>query len=76
MGRPDSLGDKQSSDEKDPIGGEVEASAFQHVAFRSDQVDTGAELVAGGIDVDPMEGIRIRTKIDWHILPLMCSEWR
>ena len=75
MDHPESYGEKRSSDEKHPSGGEVEKSAFQHVAFRSDQVDTGAELVAGGIEVDLAEAIRIRTKIDWHILPLMCSEW-
>ena len=46
-----------------------------HVAFTNDQVDTAAQLVAGqDIELDPAEAARIRKKIDWHILPLMCSE--
>ena len=45
-----------------------------HIAFRDDQVDSGAQLVAGGIELDHAEAVRIRKKIDWHILPLMCSE--
>ncbi|KAF5347289.1 hypothetical protein D9756_009973 [Leucocoprinus leucothites] len=37
------------------------------------EVDTGAELVAGYVgELDPKEGIRIRRKIDKHIIPLMC----
>ncbi len=46
-----------------------------HLAFSGDQVDTGAQLVAGGVDLDPAEALRIRKKIDWHILPLMCGEY-
>lgn len=47
-----------------------------HVEFRKDQVDTGAQLVAGGaVQLDPEEATRIRKKIDWHILPLMCSKF-
>lgn len=45
-----------------------------HVAFTNDQVDTAAQLVAGeDIELDPAEAARIRKKIDWHILPMMCS---
>ncbi|KAJ7055776.1 MFS general substrate transporter [Mycena amicta] len=38
-----------------------------------DDVDSGAVL-ASGLDgtLDPQEALRIRKKIDWHILPLMC----
>ncbi|KAN0129721.1 Major facilitator superfamily domain containing protein [Lactarius tabidus] len=41
----------------------------------TDQVDTGAQLVAGVTSpLDPEESLRIRRKIDKHIMPLMCSE--
>ncbi|PCH43288.1 MFS general substrate transporter [Wolfiporia cocos MD-104 SS10] len=44
-----------------------------HVALVSEEVDTGAQLVAGTqMDIDPQEALRIRKKIDWHIMPLMC----
>ncbi|KAN0107667.1 major facilitator superfamily [Russula decolorans] len=45
-----------------------------HISFDSQQVDTGAQLDAS-IDTppDPGESLRIRRKIDRHILPLMCS---
>ncbi|KAF7368275.1 MFS general substrate transporter [Mycena venus] len=37
-------------------------------------VDTGAVLASGvDIDLDPDEAVRIRKKIDRHILPLMCG---
>jgi MFS family permease len=44
-----------------------------HISFDSQQVDTGAQLDAS-IDTppDPGESLRIRRKIDRHILPLMC----
>ena len=52
----------------------MEVGGKHHVAFRNDQVDTAAQLVAGeALDLDPAEAERIRKKIDWHILPLMCS---
>ncbi|KAJ3478665.1 hypothetical protein NLI96_g9602 [Meripilus lineatus] len=44
-----------------------------HIAFRDDEVDSGAQLVAGGVELDHAEAVRIRKKIDWHILPLMCT---
>lgn len=51
----------------------MEVGGTPHVAFRNDQVDTAAQLVAGkALDLDPAEAERIRKKIDWHILPLMC----
>lgn len=47
-----------------------------HVAVATKEVDTAAELVAGDdIELDPAEADRIRKKIDWHILPLMCGEY-
>ncbi|KAH8092231.1 MFS general substrate transporter [Cristinia sonorae] len=71
MSRPESSYDeKKASDDKHD--GTVSVSAAHHIAFRTDQVDTGAQLVAGGIEIDPLEALRIRKKIDWHILPLMC----
>ncbi|KAI0305253.1 MFS general substrate transporter [Multifurca ochricompacta] len=43
-----------------------------HVSIDSDQVDTGAQLVAGiSSSLDADESLRIRRKIDRHILPLM-----
>ncbi|TFY71367.1 hypothetical protein EVG20_g1640 [Dentipellis fragilis] len=36
-------------------------------------VDTAAVLVAGTEgDVDPQEAARLRRKLDWHLMPLMC----
>ncbi|KAI0944706.1 hypothetical protein AcW1_002354 [Taiwanofungus camphoratus] len=44
-----------------------------HVAVVTEQVDTGAQLVAGTeMEVDPKEALRIRRKIDRHLMPLMC----
>ncbi|KAH9039521.1 MFS general substrate transporter [Lactarius pseudohatsudake] len=46
-----------------------------HVSVDTDQVDTGAQLVAGvSLPLDPEESLRIRRKIDKHIMPLMCSK--
>ncbi|KAI9510185.1 MFS general substrate transporter [Russula earlei] len=57
MGLPD-----EKSDEK-----------HGHLSFDTQQVDTGAQLVAGThSSLDPTESLRIRRKIDRHILPLMC----
>ncbi|KAI0957870.1 hypothetical protein AcW1_006123 [Taiwanofungus camphoratus] len=36
-------------------------------------VDVAAHLTAGqDITVDPVEAARVRRKIDWHLMPLMC----
>ena len=44
-----------------------------HVALVTDEVDTGAALVAGKhVEITPEEGRRIRRKIDRHLMPLMC----
>ncbi|KAF8687957.1 hypothetical protein AX14_003576 [Amanita brunnescens Koide BX004] len=42
--------------------------------FRAEDVDAVAHLAAGVDDepLDPKEAVRLRRKIDWHILPLMC----
>lgn len=67
----------ESYDEKSDVKSAadiVTAEAAHHLAFKTDAVDTGAQLVAGEqIELDPAEATRIRKKIDWHILPLMCS---
>ncbi|KAE9405850.1 MFS general substrate transporter [Gymnopus androsaceus JB14] len=45
----------------------------RHVEVAASEVDTGAELVAGGVgNIDPAEALRIRRKIDRNILPMMC----
>ena len=47
-----------------------------HLAFRQKQVDEAAQLVAGqDLELDEAEALRIRKKIDWHILPLMFSTY-
>ncbi len=45
-----------------------------HVAVADKEVDTAAQLAAGLDELSPEEAIRIRKKIDWNILPLMCGE--
>ncbi|KAI0284710.1 MFS general substrate transporter [Russula aff. rugulosa BPL654] len=48
-----------------------------HVSIDSQQVDTGAQLDASlQTPLDPDESLRIRRKIDRHILPLMCTFYR
>ena len=76
-----SQGSKEGSlDEKHAVAVDVTPASpdlAHHVEFRKDQVDTGAQLVAGGVvELDPAEAERIRKKIDWHILPLMCSTFQ
>ena len=78
--RPESMDvATRSSSEKISVDVKVvcdEAEAKVHVALVTDEVDTGAQLVAGtDIQVDPQEALRIRRKIDWHIMPLMCSAY-
>jgi ACS family allantoate permease-like MFS transporter len=53
--------------------GEKSDEKLAHVSVDTDQVDTGAPLVAGvTLPLDPEESLRIRRKIDKHIMPLMC----
>lgn len=48
---------------------------IRHIAFEQTQVDTAAELVAGReLELDATEARRIRRKIDWHLMPMMCSK--
>lgn len=75
------MGSRDSYDEKSDIKSAVNVATTEanlhHRAFNKNQADAGAQLVAGlQADVDPAESARIRKKIDWHILPLMCSEFR
>ncbi|KAE9405892.1 MFS general substrate transporter [Gymnopus androsaceus JB14] len=45
----------------------------EHHEVSTKEVDTGAALLAGDdTEIDPAEAIRIRKKIDRHIMPLMC----
>ncbi|KAL4243596.1 MFS transporter superfamily protein [Abortiporus biennis] len=69
MASPPSYDEK--IDEKSSINVEV-ARQSSHLAFNNEQIDAGAQLVAGGIRLDPEEAARLRRKIDWHIMPLMC----
>jgi len=71
MNRPGSY-DEKVSDGKRSVDVVSDPHQIHHIAFSKDQVDAGAQLVAGGVDLDPAEADRIRKKIDWHILPLMC----
>ena len=46
-----------------------------HVAAKDKDVDTAAQLAAQlDGELSPEEATRIRKKIDWHIMPMMCSE--
>lgn len=68
----------EKADAKDEAGVVVSevGGKHPHMAFSNAQVDTAAQLVAGqDVHLDPQEALRIRKKIDWHILPLMCSEY-
>jgi len=63
----------RESVEKTSLDDEKKGTVAVHVALVTDEVDTGAQLVAGtAMDVDPEESLRIRRKIDRHIMPLMC----
>ncbi|KAF8073574.1 MFS general substrate transporter [Lyophyllum atratum] len=44
------------------------------IAVETRNVDTAAELLNGDEgELDPVEALRVRRKIDLHIMPLMCS---
>lgn len=76
MSTHESLDEKASeikSSGKDVTVSEHPAS-MHHLAFRRQEVDEAAQLVAGGeVHLDAAEALRIRRKIDWHIMPMMCS---
>lgn len=45
-----------------------------YVAVSTSEIDTAAQLMAEGtVEIDPVKVARVRNKIDWHILPLMCA---
>ncbi|KAJ4475567.1 MFS general substrate transporter [Lentinula aciculospora] len=48
------------------------ADIGHHVEVSTKEVDTAAALIGDAGEVDPAEAMRIRKKIDRHILPLMC----
>ncbi|KZT03194.1 MFS general substrate transporter [Laetiporus sulphureus 93-53] len=59
---------------KGTLDGSSGKNGALHVSVVSEKADTGALLVAGiAADVDPKEALRVRRKIDWHIMPLMCT---
>ncbi|EKM74774.1 hypothetical protein AGABI1DRAFT_132891 [Agaricus bisporus var. burnettii JB137-S8] len=63
------------SDEKHAASEKELKSELKDDAYvSSKEVDSGAELAAEAADLilDPKEAIRIRRKIDLHIIPLMC----
>ncbi|KAI5119271.1 hypothetical protein M0805_008052 [Coniferiporia weirii] len=60
MGSPSISEKNESVDEK-----------FHHATAETREVDEGAQFSSQG-QLDPAEALRIRRKIDKHILPLMC----
>ncbi|OJA12546.1 hypothetical protein AZE42_08141 [Rhizopogon vesiculosus] len=49
-------------------------SESEHSVSNHD-VDAGARLIAGtDLSLTPQEASRLRVKIDWHIMPFMCSK--
>ncbi|KII89198.1 hypothetical protein PLICRDRAFT_599098 [Plicaturopsis crispa FD-325 SS-3] len=56
-----------------PLDSSEKQSHVGHT-FDKDEVDVAAQLTAGASDttLDPQEALRLRRKIDWHIMPLMC----
>ncbi|KAI0066397.1 MFS general substrate transporter [Artomyces pyxidatus] len=60
----ESLSDKTIESEKHDLG----------ISLDAKDIDTGAQLVSGeSVFLDKTEELRIRRKIDKHVLPLMCS---
>jgi len=51
---------------------DIEKSNAHVVHVTEKQVDEGARYSLGR-DITPEEALRIRKKIDWHILPMMMS---
>ncbi|KAJ7859783.1 MFS general substrate transporter [Mycena olivaceomarginata] len=61
--------DHNSSDEK--IDGQYKSNDIEVSAT---DIDTAAAIVSGDeFELDPQAAKAVRRKIDWHILPLMCS---
>ncbi|KAG6902417.1 hypothetical protein C0995_000343 [Termitomyces sp. Mi166 len=60
------------ADSKKSLDEKVPNEKRDHVAVSTKVVDTAAELSSGDVEIDPAEALRVRKKIDYHILPLMC----
>ncbi|KAF5343546.1 hypothetical protein D9758_012942 [Tetrapyrgos nigripes] len=64
------------SEKRDVVEGSVEhEERMHHIKFSAklNEVDTAAKFAVGdGAEIDPKEALRVRRKIDIHILPLMC----
>ncbi|PCH37794.1 MFS general substrate transporter [Wolfiporia cocos MD-104 SS10] len=44
-----------------------------HGVVDSTEVDVAAQIVAGqDVEVNPADALRVRRKLDWHLMPLMC----
>ncbi|KAI0337509.1 MFS general substrate transporter [Trametopsis cervina] len=73
------MASRESYDEKLSQEPRVTNTEVHHLAFKQREVDTAAQLLVAGADdksnepLDPAEALRIRRKIDLHILPLMCT---
>ncbi|KAJ7033817.1 major facilitator superfamily domain-containing protein [Mycena alexandri] len=66
MNSNDSLDDKRS-DEKHTD------EKHEGIEVSVQDVDTGAMVASGNVELDPAESLRVRKKIDRYILPLMCG---
>ncbi|KAJ7121937.1 major facilitator superfamily domain-containing protein [Mycena filopes] len=67
MGSSSASLDDKRSDEK-----HIEEKTDGGVEVSVNDVDTGAMLASGDVELDSAEALRVRKKIDRHILPLMC----
>ncbi|KAG7086386.1 hypothetical protein E1B28_002343 [Marasmius oreades] len=60
-------------DEKQDLVHSHSTQDLHHLEVKSKEVDTAAELALADYgELDPAEALKIRKKIDRHILPLMC----
>ncbi|KAJ7257601.1 major facilitator superfamily domain-containing protein [Mycena rebaudengoi] len=70
------MGSDSSNEKQASIGTEKDVSEKQNhaaVEVSVKEVDTAAALVFGEHgELDPEEALRVRRKIDYHLLPLMC----
>jgi len=53
---------------------EYETKSHRHDIVSADQIDEAAQLTLGR-EVAPEEALRVRRKIDKHIIPIMCGEY-
>ncbi|KAJ7681032.1 major facilitator superfamily domain-containing protein, partial [Mycena polygramma] len=67
MGSSSEYDDKRSDDKV------VDEKSTGGIEVSVDDVDTGAAVTSGvDTELDPVEALRVRKKIDYHIIPLMC----